>query len=70
MIVWSDGEAVITHPAKCPCKYCIIDRARFCHMMRKVGLWGGECFKSGRNKMCYGNDLFSRNNDGEKNASL
>ena len=48
MIVWSDGESTIEHRAKCPCKYCIIDRARFGGMMRKLELWKGEKYKSGK----------------------
>lgn len=28
MIVWSDGESVIEHPAMCRCGFCLLDYSR------------------------------------------
>lgn len=50
MIVWSDGESVITHPAKCRCGFCRLDRIGYQYALKKVGLWGGYPYKSNRHE--------------------
>ena len=62
MIVWSDGESTIEHRAKCLCKFCIIDRTRFDQTMKKVDMWGGAKYKSGKwDGISNGKSHFDRN---------